>query len=86
MTAMATPRAFCVIENASAEPLAGSASMFYTPDYRLGMFTMNNDASAPMNPALWVKSSQPVFKKNSATASSPRTGRSSGWPTTAAQT
>ncbi|ATB33275.1 RICIN domain-containing protein [Melittangium boletus] len=45
-----------------------SASMFYTPDYCLGMFTMNNDADDPMNPASWVKSSQPVFKRNSATA------------------
>ncbi|MES2732948.1 MAG: RICIN domain-containing protein [Bacteroidota bacterium] len=47
--------------------LTYSASMYYTPDYCLGMFTLNNDTSDPMNAGNWVKSTQPVFKRNNAT-------------------
>lgn len=44
-----------------------SASGCWTPDYALGMLTMNESAD-PLNASSWVKSTQPVFVGNPSSA------------------
>ncbi|MES2734018.1 MAG: family 43 glycosylhydrolase [Bacteroidota bacterium] len=44
-----------------------SASGCWTPDYSLGMLTLDPKKN-PMEPASWIKSAMPVFKRNDAVA------------------